>query len=63
MEVREITEFKDDCVWKTKIIGHRWFEFGKGPEPYIQFDLNGRTCMYVSTLTTHLSKSKPLDSV
>jgi len=63
LEVRQITAYKDNAIWKTKILGHRWFEFGKCPECYVKFKIDDMDCIYVSTLTTHMGTSKPLDSI
>lgn len=60
-ELRQVTQRKDGAVYKTKILGHHWFQAGKGPECYVKIVLPGigDDLMYVATLDSVIDSRCP----
>lgn len=43
-ERRVVTSFKDGAIYKTKVVGYKWFKAGQAPEIYTLDENNEMWC-------------------
>lgn len=56
VELRRVTQWKDDAVYRTTHVRFEWFELGTGPDLYT---LNDDGEMWVATNDCYFGPSKP----
>lgn len=60
LEKRQITQFKDGAIYRTKIIGYEWFDVAKQPPLYVTIRENdGNQYQWCSTSDYAFGAVKP----
>ena len=57
LEKRLITQYKDGCIFKTKVIGYEWFPLNNHPQEYVIQPGNIQWCV---TSEMKFQKDKPI---
>ena len=57
-EQRKITEYREGCVYKTKVIGHHWFKSGSPEQPQ-DYHINEDNIQWCPTVDFKFQSENP----